>query len=132
MQAFNCVTFLFSGSRPGQTRDPILASDTSKRVLWPKEVPFGVQEDKYFIFHTQNRQKPQFWGTFNASGSRPGQTRGPILASDTSKRVFWPVEVPFVVQIDKYFSFHPKNRQKPQFWGTFNAFPMENKNANNF
>ena len=34
--------FLFSGSRPGQTRGPILASDTSKRVFWPKEVPFGV------------------------------------------------------------------------------------------
>ena len=29
--------------------------------------------------------------------------------------------------------FTPKiNCQKPQFWGTFNAFPMENKNANNF
>jgi len=29
-------------SRPGQTRGPILASDTSKRVLWHKEVHLGV------------------------------------------------------------------------------------------
>ena len=32
-----------------------------------------------------------------SSGSRPGQTLGPILASDTSKRVFWHNEVPFMV-----------------------------------
>ena len=65
------------------------------------------------------------------SGSRPGQTRGPILASDTSKRVFWDKEVPFGVSKNKYFSFHPQNRQKPQFWCTYNAIPMENTNANN-
>jgi hypothetical protein len=31
-----------SGSGPNQTRGPILASDTSKRVFLAKEVPFGV------------------------------------------------------------------------------------------
>ena len=66
-----------------------------------------------------------------SSGSRPGQTRGSILASDTSKRVFWHKDVPSGVSKDKNFSFHLQNRQKPQFLGTFNAFPMENQNANN-
>jgi len=38
----------------------------------------------------------------------------------------------FGVQKDKCFSFHPYNRPKPQFWGIFNVFPMQNKNANKF
>ena len=42
-----------------------------------------------------------------ASGSRPGQTRGPFWTSNTSKRVFWHKVVPIGVQEDKYFSFHP-------------------------
>ena len=58
--------------------------------------------------------------------------RDRALASNTSKHVFWPKEVPFWVQRDKYFSFHPQNRQNLQFLGTYNAFPMENRNANNF
>ena len=29
-------------------------------------------------------------------------------------------------------AFTPKIAKKTQFWGTFNAFPLENKNANNF
>ena len=29
-----------------------------------------------------------------SSGSHPGQTSGPILASDTPKRLFWHKEVP--------------------------------------
>jgi hypothetical protein len=41
------------------------------------------------------------------SGSGPNQTRGPILASDTSKRVFWAKNVPFLVYKDKNLSFHP-------------------------
>jgi len=64
--------------------------------------------------------------------SCPGQTGRPILASDTSKRVFWHKEVTFGVKKYKYFSFHPQNREKKTILGTFNAFPMENKNANIF
>ena len=30
------------------------------------------------------------------------------------------------------FQFSSLKSPKPQFWGTFNAFPTENKNANNF
>ena len=30
------------GSGPNQTLGPIWASNTSKRVFWAKEVPFGV------------------------------------------------------------------------------------------
>ena len=39
---------------------PIWASNTSKRVFWCKEVPFGVTKDTNFSFDPQNPQKPQF------------------------------------------------------------------------
>jgi len=35
----------------GQTGGPIWTSNTSKRVFWRKEVPFGVQKDTVFSFH---------------------------------------------------------------------------------
>ena len=60
-----------------------------------------------------------------SSGLCPGQTRGPILASDTSDRVFWHnphKELPCGVQKDKYFSFHPLISRKG-IRGPFNAFP---------
>ena len=37
-----------------------------------------------------------------------------------------------LVQKDTNFSFHPQNPPKPPIVGTSNAFPMENKNLNNF
>jgi len=35
------------------------------------------------------------------------RNNGPIWASDMSKRVFWPSEVPLGVPKDTNFSFHP-------------------------
>ena len=42
--------FVVLGIAPWSNPWPILASNTSKRVFWAKEVPFGVQKDKYFSF----------------------------------------------------------------------------------
>jgi hypothetical protein len=53
--------FCSSGSRSGQTSGPILASDTSKRVVWHKDVPFGLKNDKYFSFNPKIAQNPNFW-----------------------------------------------------------------------
>jgi hypothetical protein len=36
------IIFFFSGSRPVETRGPILAHSSSNDVVWCKEVPFGV------------------------------------------------------------------------------------------
>ena len=69
---------------------------------------------------------------FCSTGLRPGQTRGPILVSDTSKRMFWHMEVSFWGSERQIFQFStPKSPKIPTF-GTFNAFLMETKNANNF
>ena len=92
--------------------------------LWPTHKVQYAQKSKKLKIQ-DGRRRHYF---MSSSGSRPGQTRGPILASDTSKCVFRHKEVTFGVLKDKNFSFHPKNRQKPQLWGTFNAFPMENTN----
>jgi hypothetical protein len=42
--------FGFSGSRPVETREPILAHSILKCAVWCKEVPFGVYNCNFTIF----------------------------------------------------------------------------------
>jgi len=49
-----------SGSRPGQTRGPNLASDTSKSVVWHKEVHFGSRKVNISVFTPKIARKPNF------------------------------------------------------------------------
>ena len=76
-----------------------------------KRTPKVIYAQKSKKLKIQDGRRRHYF--LSSSESRPGQTRGPILASDTSKRVFWHKEVPFGVSKDKFFSFHPQNRQKP-------------------
>ena len=38
---FIIIIFFFSGSRPVETREPILTYNSSKDAVWRKDVPFG-------------------------------------------------------------------------------------------
>jgi len=62
-------SIVFLGIASWSTRGPILASDSLQRVLWHKEVPCGVQKDKYFSFHPLKSRKTQIFGHFNAFSS---------------------------------------------------------------
>ena len=42
--------FCFSGSRPVETRGPILAHSSLKYAVWCKEVPFGVYNCNFTFF----------------------------------------------------------------------------------
>ena len=44
------VFFCFSGSRPVETRGPILAHSSLKYAVWCKEVPFGVYNCNFTFF----------------------------------------------------------------------------------
>ena len=37
-----------------------------QNAFWHKELPCGVQKDKYFSFHSLKSPKPQIFGHFNA------------------------------------------------------------------
>ena len=79
----------------------IITFEPEVRSLWnlacrvygrPHKVQYAQKSKKMKI--QDGRRRHYFLST---SESRPDQTRGPILASDTSKRVFCPKEVPFGV-----------------------------------
>ena len=42
--------FFFSGSRPVETREPILTHNSSKDAVWRKEVPFGGEKNNFWKF----------------------------------------------------------------------------------
>ena len=44
------LIFCFSGSRPVETRGPILAHSSLKYAVWCKEVPFGVYHCNFKFF----------------------------------------------------------------------------------
>ena len=44
------LLFFFSGSRPVETREPILTHDSSKDAVWHKEVPFGGEKYNFWKF----------------------------------------------------------------------------------
>ena len=57
---FIIIIFFFSGSRPVETREPILTHDSSKDAVWRKEVPFGVRNTTFRnmgVFCPQNTPK---------------------------------------------------------------------------
>ena len=60
MQALRDFFLFFSGSRLGQTRGPILASDTSKRVFWHKKVLFGFRKINISVFTPKIAKNPNF------------------------------------------------------------------------
>jgi len=39
------LSFIFPGTRPGRTAEPIFTLYGSNDVFWPKKVPFGGQDD---------------------------------------------------------------------------------------
>ena len=49
--------FCFSGSRPVETRGPILAHSSLKYAVWCKEVPFGVYNCNFTFFGSILPQK---------------------------------------------------------------------------
>ena len=63
--------------------------------------------------------------------SGTARTAEPISTLNMSKDVFLHKVVPFG-GLEKKIMFSPLKPQKPQFWGTRNAFPMGMKNLINF
>ena len=61
--------FCFSGSRPVETRGPILANSSLKYAVWCKEVPFGVYNCNFTFlgaFYPKNTPKLPQNGDFPA------------------------------------------------------------------
>jgi hypothetical protein len=53
--------FRRSASGHNQTRGPIWTSDTSKRVVWTKDVPLGFRNINFIVFTPKIPQNPNFW-----------------------------------------------------------------------